>query len=140
MPDLSREGLLPPGLYDATLGEVRRRFGRSNTARLRLMKGLSAVVRMGRRAGALCLVLNGSFVTAKREPEDWDGVMVFPAGTDAASPETLALADRERMKDGYGADLFLVFENDRDLLDHFVSEVFGQDRRGRPKGLVRIRL
>lgn len=55
IPDLTREGQLPPGIYDATVGEVRRRFGSANAVRVRLMKGVSAVIAREKPSGAKAL-------------------------------------------------------------------------------------
>src|SRR6516162_3295011 len=108
IPDLTREGQLPSGIHDTTMGELRRRFGSANAARVRLMKGVSAVVGRARRAGAKALYINGSFVTDKKDPGDWDALLVFPVGYNASSEDSLVLADRERMKMEHDADLFTV--------------------------------
>ncbi len=140
IPDLTSEGVLPPGVHDATVGEVRRRFGTGTQARRQLMKGLSAVIARARRARARDLYLNGSFVTSKKEPVDWDAVLVFPVGCNTGSADAIVLADRDRIRRDYDGDLFTVSEDDPELLDHFVSTIFGTDRHGVPKGLVRIHL
>jgi hypothetical protein len=86
------------------------------------------------------LYINGSFVTDKKDPGDWDALLVFPVACNAGSEDAIALADREKMKTEHEADLFTVMEDDREILDHFLNVVFGTDRQGRPKGLLRIRL
>jgi len=140
IPDLTSEGVLPPGVHDATLHEVRRRFGTGSATRRRLMRGLAAVLVIARRAGARYLYLNGSFVTDKREPLDWDGVLVFPVGSNSGSADALLLADRDSIRVEYEGDLFTISEEDRDVLHHLVAIVFATDRQKRPKGLLRIRL
>lgn len=104
------------------------------------MKGLSAVVARARRAGARDLNLNGSFVTDKKEPIDWDAVLVFPAGCNTGSEDAVLLADRDAIRRDYDGDLFTVSQDDPDPLEHFVNGIFGTDRRNMAKGLVRIRL
>lgn len=79
-------------------------------------------------------------MTDKKEPNDWDALLVFPVGCNTGSEDALALADRERMKDECDADLFTVEEDGREVLDHFLNTVFGTDRQMRPKGLLRIRM
>ena len=37
-------------------------------------------------------------------------------------------------------EVFLIMEDDAELLNHYLGEVFVKDRMGRPKGLVRVRL
>lgn len=140
IPKWTREGLLPPGLHDGTLAVVRRRFGSQNALRIRLMKGLMTVLRRAAKAGARRLYLDGSFVTDKREPGDWDGVLVVPAGFPVGGRDGTFLADRKRIKVECGGDLFVVMEDDADIVTYYVQEVFGRDREGRTKGLVLIRL
>ncbi len=140
IPDLTGEGLLPPGIHETTLGEVRRTFGTANEVRVRLMRGLAAVVVRARRAGAKHLYIDGSFVTDKKEPGDWDAVLTFPVGCNAASLDAIVLADRGRVQKDHDGDLFTMMEDDVELLYHYVEVVFGTDRKMRPKGLLRIRL
>ena len=140
IPELTREGLLPPGVHEATLGEVRRRFGVQNPIREHLMKGLESVAAMARRIGVRVIYLNGSFVTDKKDPKDWDAVVVAPVGTNCASAAVLRLVDRPRVKKQFGGDLFMIMEDDGELLNHYMNEVFVKDRLGRPKGLLRIPL
>lgn len=140
IPPLTDAGHLPVGIHDCTLEEIRRRFGRTTDTRRRLMKGLEAIVKRARRAGAKHFYLDGSFVTQKSEPGDWDGVLVMPVGWNAAGAWAAFFTDRERIKKDYGGDLFTVMEDDGEVLDHYVREVFATDREGRKKGLLRIRL
>jgi len=140
IPELTREGMLPEGVHEALLREVRERFGKGSALRIRLMKGLERVVALARKIGARVLYLDGSFVTNKKDPGDWDAVLVAPVGTNCASPEVLRLVDRPRVKKDFGGDLFLIMEDDPELLNHYLSGVFVKDRMGRSKGLVRVRL
>ena len=66
IPELTREGVLPPGLHAAAMVEIRRRFGNDAGVRMCLMKGLEAVVRMARKIGASRLYLDGSFVLKEK--------------------------------------------------------------------------
>ncbi|MGH9365940.1 MAG: DUF6932 family protein [Thermoanaerobaculia bacterium] len=140
IPHLTREGRLPPGLHETTLEEVRRRFGSGNPIRERLMKGLSAVVSRARRAGAKRLYLDGSFVTDKKDPGDWDAALLVPVGFNSASLDAAALVDRERIRKDHGGDLFVIFEDDAEILDYYVGQVFARERSGSEKGLLVIRL
>ena len=71
LPDFTIEGLLPPGEHPATLDEIRARFG-WNPRRLALLGGLSAALIPLRSAGCHRLYLDGSFVTSKELPGDYD--------------------------------------------------------------------
>ena len=65
-------GYLPPGVHDADWDEVARRFG-GNHVRDALLAGLLEACRNLAEAGCTELLLDGSFVTAKSEPGDYDG-------------------------------------------------------------------
>lgn len=140
IPDLNREGLLPSGSHEATLREIRRRFGTGNPTRARLMKGLEAVLRLARKIGASLLYLDGSFVTAKSQPGDWDAVLVLSTGARLGLKEAIALADRPEVRKRYHGDLFTVMEEDTEVLAHYVEGVFAHDRNGRAKGLILLGL
>ena len=131
---------MPPGRHETTIEEVRRRFGIASVIRGRLFKGLSAVAARARKAGAGRLYLNGSFVTDKKGPGDWDAVLVVPVGFNPGSKDGAFLADRKRIKEDYGGDLFVIYEDDVEILEHYVDQVFGHDRHGRPKGMLVIDL
>ena len=76
-------GYLPPGQYDATWDEITSAYG-YNLRRLMLLQGLRAVLDNLAAAGCMRAYLNGSFVTAKVTPGDFD--MCFePAGVDSAT-------------------------------------------------------
>jgi hypothetical protein len=104
------------------------------------MKGLEAVAAIAGKIGARDLYLDGSFVTDKKDPGDWDAVVAVPVGTNCASVELLRLVDRPRVKVEFGGDLFLIMEDDAELMTHYVSGVFARDRLGRSKGMLRVRL
>lgn len=55
------------------------RFGSQNRRRRRLAIRLRFWIELGRAVGARRLVIDGSFVTAKAEPDDVDAVMLLPS-------------------------------------------------------------
>jgi hypothetical protein len=63
IPQLTPDGVLPPGIHDVTIEEIKARFGKSNAVRRRLMKGIETIARRAAVAGALELYVNGSFAT-----------------------------------------------------------------------------
>jgi hypothetical protein len=75
-------GLLPAGEHSASWGEVLERFG-WNLVRRRLLDGLAEGLSILADAGCTRVWLNGSFVTAKEEPGDFDAVW-SAVGVDAA--------------------------------------------------------
>ena len=73
LPELTANGTLLPGLHTAGLSEVEARFGSGSEARVRQFGLLSAVVAAARSYETIKRVLIwGSFVTAKPEPNDLD--------------------------------------------------------------------
>src|SRR5437773_1329485 len=93
IPACSDDGYLPPGIHRATLEEIAIRFGQESELRQVQMESLRWLVELARRAGVLRIVVNGSFVTDKLEPNDVDCVLLiaedFPHDT-AAEAELLA--------------------------------------------------
>lgn len=73
LPAFTSKGLLPPGLHRATWDELCSRFG-GTRRREYLLEGLLRAATNLRDAGVVNLWLDGSFVTDKRNPNDFDGV------------------------------------------------------------------
>ncbi|MHB8620801.1 MAG: DUF6932 family protein [Chloroflexota bacterium] len=83
--------------------------------------------------------VNGSFVTAKEEPGDFDGCWEA-AGVDPArlDPVLLDFSDqRNAQKEKFGGELF-VASGPADGAGRQFLDFFQQDRDGRPKGIVAI--
>jgi Family of unknown function (DUF6932) len=80
IPHFNDDGYLPPGVYPATLEEIAERFGQESELRQVQMDSLRWLVDLARRAGVLRIVVNGSFVTDKLEPNDVDCVLLIGPG------------------------------------------------------------
>jgi hypothetical protein len=65
-------GILPPGIHWADLDEVATRFAHT-PHRAWLFEGIIAVAAALRVAGCMRMYLDGSFVTGKEHPNDYDG-------------------------------------------------------------------
>lgn len=72
IPQFDADGNLPPGIHKATLEEIEARFGGS-AIRKAQRKGLRLALEDLRRAGCSTVYLDGSFVTDKINPRDFDG-------------------------------------------------------------------
>ena len=71
IPQFDADGLLPPGVHWATWDEVTTRFG--NTPwRGWLLGGLEMPIDNLRQAGCRTVYIDGSFVTSKEVPNDFD--------------------------------------------------------------------
>lgn len=66
-------GNLPPGIHWATWDEITARYGLNETRR-RQLQGLKAAIDELKRCGCKTLLLDGSFVTDKAEPGDYDAL------------------------------------------------------------------
>jgi hypothetical protein len=144
IPDLVDIGgpwkVLPPGVHDATFSEVKSRFA-TNEKRESMYEGLLRGCRSLESAGCAVVYLDGSYVTEKPTPGDfdvcWDPNAVDPSKLD---PVLLDFGDRRRnQRQKYGGEFFPSSAR-ADGSRTFV-EFFRTDRdTGKEKGVIRIRL
>ncbi len=143
IPPFEKFGLLPPGIHWAEWDEVVARFGLT-PQRLRLLDGFKTALDNLAAAGCQAVYLDGSFVTRKVEPEDfdacWSSVSVVP---EKLLPVLLDFSDGRRAQKARSGGELLIAEAPADLegqtvLDYFQHEV----RRGvvRRKGIIGIKL
>ena len=100
-------GYLPPGVHHSPWCEAVARFG-VNSHRLRLIGGLLAALRNLAGAGCPTVVLDGSFVSQKDLPDDYDGVWITN-GVDVSRLDPVLLDfsnGRAAMKTKYLGELF----------------------------------
>ena len=71
IPQFDADGLLPPGIHWATWDEVTATFGNTPWRR-RLLDGLKMAIDNLRQAGCRTVYIDGSFVTSKEVPNDFD--------------------------------------------------------------------
>jgi hypothetical protein len=71
LPPFDDEGLLPPGEHEADWEEFSERFG-WNERRRSLLLGLGQVIQILKEADCQRIWIDGSFVTTKEEPGDFD--------------------------------------------------------------------
>ena len=89
IPPLDQYGLLSAGIHDCTLDELKDKFGSFQVSdqRPKLFQKFVAFVAEAQAARfAHCLLIDGSFVTAKADPNDIDLVLVLPHRFDEAKP------------------------------------------------------
>jgi hypothetical protein len=131
-------GNLPPGEHAATWKEFVERFG-SNEWRSRLLEGLEAALRSLRSAGCKRVYVDGSFVTAKERPADFDACWDTEGVDFERVDEVLLTFDRGRaaQKAKYGGEFFLA-DATADPIGTLFLEFFQRDRDGNPKGIVVI--
>lgn len=146
IPDLNADGLLPQGVFDCDLPEVRARFGafQGSDQRSKLFTRLTDLASAMRQSGMFeALLLDGSFVTAKPAPNDIDLVAVLRPGHDFERDLPMseyALVSRALLRRRTGFDV-IIAERDSQLYRTYV-EFFSRVREkpGAAKGLLRLRL
>ncbi len=128
-------GRLPVGVHEATWDEVVERFG-WNPRRRQLLDGFADAVDALTEVGCRRVWLNGSFVTAKDEPADFDACWDSEGvDLDALDPVLLDLSNgRAAQKARFGGELFPnVAEADSGLS---FSDFFQNERDTGRKGIV----
>ncbi len=65
--------VLPPGIHDATLKEIEQRFAITER-RMELFKGFERDVKSLKKAGCKLVLLDGSFISNKTIPGDFDAL------------------------------------------------------------------
>jgi hypothetical protein len=132
-------GRLPTGEHVASWDEVVERFGWTERRR-RLPDGLAEAIELLAEAGCRTIWLNGSFVTAKDEPGDFDACWdTDGVDLDALDAVLLDLSNhRAAQKARFGGELFPnVVETQSGLS---FAEFFQNERDTSRKGIVVISL
>ncbi len=130
IPDFDEHGYLPAGVHLASLEEIEARFGRQSEVRRVQMESLRWLVELARRAGVQRLIINGSFVTERLEPNDIDCVLLI--GRDYSRDKG---ADREILNGLPFLEITLIGQKN---FDYLVDTVFATDRQRIPKGVVEV--
>jgi len=141
IPPFEEGGNLPPGIHDATWEEIVDRF--CNTARREeLLAGLQEALVTLRDAGCRRAYLDGSFVTTREKPGDFDACWEV-TGVDAGQldPVLLTFSDARRaQKERFGGELFPAEAAAEPHGTRFL-EYFQRDKiTGEPKGIVALDL
>jgi predicted nucleotidyltransferase len=144
IPELNETGFLPAGIHEASLEEVRERFGRFQRTDRRptLFAKLSEFLREARATGlVVAIIVDGSFVTAKDEPSDIDLILILPPDHDYDAdprPFEYNVLSKRRVRSRFRFDVVTAREGS----DEYHSSVnFFQGVRGRSglrKGVIKV--
>lgn len=140
IPAFGSSGTLPPGIYEVNWLDFQSRFG-WNSLRRHLLGGLERALVDLHRAGCRRVYVDGSFVTAKELPADfdacWDSAGVDPRLLDP----TLRTFDPGRgiQKAKYFGELFRA-GSPATASGLPYLQFFQEDRSGQPKGIVALDL
>jgi hypothetical protein len=140
IPEFNRDGRLPPGIHWATWQEVQSRFGFS-PRRLQLLGGLRAALGALNRAGCSNAYIYCSFVTAKREPGDYDAWDIDGVNVEALDSVFLDFSrGRAAQKRKYSGEFFPA-QMPEGASGRVFLEFFQTDKQtGRSKGIVGLNL
>lgn len=141
LPSFDERGNLPPGIHPASWNEIVERYAITEH-RAELLDGLRQAIASLQAAGCVRVYLDGSFVTVKDVPADFDACWEV-TGVDPGllDPELLDFSDRRAaQKARYGGELFpaqaLAEPAGTVFLDYFQ-----RDRQtGEPKGIIALDL
>ncbi|MEX2310291.1 MAG: hypothetical protein WD738_22170 [Pirellulales bacterium] len=141
IPDFRPDGYLPEGMFLASEAEVTFRFGTSNRQRRRLVHRVRRWIELAREIKAPRLFIDGSFITAKPEPDDVDAVVLLPLDfEDQIATNSEAASEFEEMLLTRRPEEIFAAEDETDWNEWV--EFFSRTREsdGRRKGLVEIEL
>lgn len=146
LPAFDSDGFLPPGIHDCTHDDMKEAFGKFTTSdrRIRLTEHLLRYLQELRRSGvAEEVIVNGSYVTGKDEPNDIDLLVIFRADIDLGEtvpPFKYNPRSKRYVRRNFPFDCFFGFPGD-DSSTKMIN-VFSKCRNhpGRTKGMIRVAL
>lgn len=143
LPNLNDAGELPIGIHQATIDEVIAQFGSGTLQREVVTARLQRIYQIAKDTGNLQqLIIFGSYITAKPEPNDVDVVIIFNDDFDftVCSEEVKRLLNHQQAENEFGASIFwirpslLLFET----LGEFI-ESWQVKRDGTRRGIIEVR-
>jgi hypothetical protein len=110
-PEFDSNGDLPVGIHQATLAEIIEHFGDSTLQRRIVARRLERIYQLARSTGHLArLIIFGSFVTAKPEPNDVDIFLLMEDTFDSSqvTGEAAVIFDHAAAQNYEGASVFWI--------------------------------
>jgi hypothetical protein len=146
IPSLNELGYLPEGIHDCTLEELAERFGafRGSDRRPQLCAKFKEFLQEAKASGLFkAVVVDGSFVSARSDPNDVDLVLIVAEDHDFSvelPPVWYNLLTQRRVRKRFGFDIVVVRMGSENL-DNAIA-FFQQIRQspGLKKGVLRITL
>ena len=141
LPEFLADGYLPEGLHLCDESELLQRFGSDNLCRRRLGIRVQTWLALARAIRAKRFLIDGSFVTAKEQPNDVDAVIWLPDNflDQVEFREEPAMMIEEMLVTQSPEELFPA-RNAKDWKEWV--ETFSRTREavGHQKGIVEVRL
>lgn len=143
IPEFSENGCLPTGIHSTSVAELRERFSYFDVSdqRQRVYRGLQELLDEAGQSGIVRrIVVAGSFVTNKSEPNDFDAIVVLdPAVVNQTlRPREYNLVSRKMARRLYGGDVLAAVDGSASLAKYL--KFFQTNRAGEPVGVVEIML
>ncbi|MBD2196182.1 MULTISPECIES: DUF6932 family protein [Calothrix] len=141
IPEFDENGNLPPGVHFCNWNELKERFG-YNLRRRNLINGIEEVLTLLKAARCRTAYLNGSFVTSKLNPQDfdmcWDRDDVDVEYLKKNARLLLNFYNSAAQKARYGGE---IYPSDQPVDESIMSiEFFQRDRQQNQKGIIAINL
>jgi len=142
IPEFDENGNLPPGVHFCDWQEFVERFGKNDTRR-RMIAGLQLAMTQLTAAGCRTIYINGSFVTIKPNPQDFDACYdnetVDIDYLRINAPRLLNHYDRAGQKAKYRGE---IFPSQQAIGNYGINsfELFQRDRQQNVKGIIAIDL
>ncbi|MEZ9765929.1 hypothetical protein AB4278_24020, partial [Vibrio splendidus] len=133
IPQLTKAGLLPPGIHNCSGEEFLRRFCETSDHRILYHNTVSDVFDYAKAVNAQYVFVGGSFVTDEDKPADFDAVIVLKRSSYVAN-------GKERLNiSGQTVDVMFCAEDEPKLVDSLVY-LLSRGKFGEEKGVVQVNL
>ena len=141
IPDFQVNGPLPPRVHWASWDKIESRFEGTHW-RQRLLTGLRAALEKLRNAGCRTAYIDGSFVTDKEVPRDYDACWEVDGVDPALLDPVLLTFDRGRatQKARYMGEMFMASHDATPAGRSFFEFFQIHKNTGEPKGITAIDL
>ena len=142
IPNLNHNGELPIGIHKATIDEVVDQFGSGTLQRERITIRLQKIYKIVKDTGKLQrLLIFGSYITAKPEPNDVDVVIIFNDDFDinVCDEEVKMLLNHHHAENEFGASVFWIRPSLLllETLEQFI-ESWQLKRDGSLRGIIEV--
>jgi hypothetical protein len=127
LPPFDQNGNLPPGVHRCTAEELIERYGKGSPEREIESRELLRFIDWARQNGVRRLLINGSFITSKPEPNDVD-LVILP------NPNGPVPGDEELL----WPFLHILIASDDADWRAWATVDFATDRNQNPKGVVEV--
>lgn len=143
LPNLNHEGELPEGIHSATIDEVIAQFGSGTEQRTIVTERLKRIYQLAKATSHLQqLLIFGSYITTKPEPNDIDIILIFTDNFDmrTCSEEVKKLLNHQQTENEFGASIFWIRPSLLllETLEEFI-EGWQVKRDGTRRGIIEVK-